>query len=158
MADDKEFYDKVEKLNESLANLTLELQNEVKELKEDTLVNAQHIHALKEKHIKSLGVVNDSLKAHIDNTGEMAGELAEAHREKEENDYTSFLKELLSSDFKALQTDMIEETKRELISVKKPPKKSKGGGNPFNTIANLLSFISFAFLVIICIKYKLLFF
>lgn len=87
-----DYYQKVEKLNEQLTELTLALQREVKELKEDTLVNAQHIKVLKQKNIKNLGVVNDKLKEHIDATADLAEDLGQMSEEKENNNYASFLK------------------------------------------------------------------
>lgn len=47
-----DYYQKVEKLNKQLTELTLSLQKEVKELKEDTFINAQHINVLKQKKYK----------------------------------------------------------------------------------------------------------
>lgn len=93
----------MEKLNQDLVTLTLSLQNEVKELKEDTIVNAQHLNALKQKSMNGLNVVNSRLGEHINNVSEMTEVVVDIAQEKEENDYATFSKNLLESDFKALQ-------------------------------------------------------
>lgn len=150
-----DYYQKVEKLNEQLTELTLALQREVKELKEDTLVNAQHIKVLKQKNIKNLGVVNDKLKEHIDATADLAEDLGQMSEEKENNNYASFLKSLLESDFKALQSEMLEESKREILNAK--TSNNTKGSFSFGIIFNILSLVSFVLIVFILVKYKLFF-
>ena len=150
-----DYYQKVEKLNEQLTELTLALQKEVKELKEDTLVNAQHIKVLKQKNIKNLGVVNDKLKEHIDATADLAEVLGQMSEEKENNNYASFLKSLLESDFKALQSDMLEESKREILNAK--TSNHTKGSFSFGIIFNILSLVSFVLIDFISVKYKLFF-
>lgn len=152
----KEYFDKTDKLNEKLVNLIFHMQKEVAELKEDTLVNAQHIKIIKNKNEKNISVVNDKLKEHINLTSNFVEEL-----EKEEevnnnnNDYTTFLKTLLESDFKALQNEAIEQTKREILNVKKSPAKDTGFN--FGIVFNAISVISFVLIIAICFKYKLFF-
>lgn len=152
---EKEFYEKVEKLNTQLTNLTLSLQKEVAELKEDTLVNAQHIKSLKQKSQRNISVVNDKLKEHIDLTGDLVEELEKEEQANENNDYMIFLKTLLESDFKALQNEAIEQTKREILNVKKSPAKNTGFN--FGIVFNAISVISFVLIIAICFKYKLFF-
>ncbi|EFR47522.1 hypothetical protein HW260_03140 [Helicobacter cinaedi] len=130
---EQEYKDKIEKLNSDLTKLTLDLQKEVKELKEDTLVNG-----------------------HIDNTANMSFALAEISEEQESSNYEKFLKTLLESDFKALQQEMIEETKRELLT--KKVSKNQQGGFKIGMIFNLFGLLSFLLTLWICAKYKLLFF
>lgn len=151
----KDYYQKVEKLNEQLTELTLALQKEVKELKEDTLVNAQHIKVLKQKNINNLGIVNDRLKEHIDVTADLAEDLGQMSEEKENNNYASFLKSLLESDFKALQNEMLEESKREILNAK--TSSNTKGSFSFGIIFNILSLVSFVLIVFISVKYRLFF-
>lgn len=149
---DKEYKEKLEKLNQDLVTLTLSLQNEVRELKEDTIVNAQHLNALKQKSMTGLNVVNSRLGEHINNVSEMTEVVVDIAQEKEENNYATFLKNLLESDFKALQYEMLEEAKREMLNVK-APQTSK---NKFGIVFNVLSIVSFVLIAVICVKYKLL--
>lgn len=151
----KDYYQKVEKLNEQLTELTLALQKEVKELKEDTLVNAQHIKVLKQKNINNLGIVNDRLKEHIDVTADLAEDLGQMSEEKENNNYAIFLKSLLESDFKALQNEMLEESKREILNAK--TSSNTKGSFSFGIIFNILSLVSFVLIVFISVKYRLFF-
>lgn len=123
-----EYKEKIEKLGDALTKLTLDLQKEVKELKEDTLVNAAHIKTLKTKHTKSINVINNKLKEHVDNAGQMSESLAEINEEQEGSNYENFLKSLLESDFKALQQEMLKEAKREILA-KKPIVKAQGKFN-----------------------------
>ncbi|BAM12549.1 hypothetical protein HCN_1339 [Helicobacter cinaedi PAGU611] len=153
---EQEYKDKIEKLNSDLTKLTLDLQKEVKELKEDTLVNAQHIKILKTKNTNNLNTMNENLKRHIDNTANMSFALAEISEEQESSNYEKFLKTLLESDFKALQQEMIEETKRELLT--KKVSKNQQGGFKIGMIFNLFGLLSFLLTLWICAKYKLLFF
>ncbi|RDU61492.1 hypothetical protein [Helicobacter sp. MIT 14-3879] len=153
--ENKEYYQKVEKLNEQLVNLTLSLQNEVKELKEDTLVNAQHINVLKQKNLKNLNIVNAKLKEHIDNTDDLAQNLANTAIQKENNDYTYFLKSLLESDFKALQNEMLENTKREILNHQSSNSYHTKNSLNLTTLCNVLSIISFIAIIVITVKYRL---
>lgn len=148
---------KINELNERMTNLVIALQEQVKELKEDTLLNAQHIKVLKDKHQKETEKINDTLKDHIDNTSQLVEQASEMSEQNETNNYTDFLKTLLESDFKAEQTKIIENTKRELLGAK----SSKKNNDIFATIApitNLLGLVAFVLVFIICYKYKLLIF
>ena len=151
-----EYKEKIEKLGNALTKLTLDLQKEVKELKEDTLVNAAHIKTLKTKHTKSINIVNNKLKEHVDNAEQMSESLAEISEEQEGNNYEKFLKSLLESDFKALQQKMLEEAKREILA-KKPITKAQRRFN-IGIIFNTFGVAGFLLVLWICVKYKLLFF
>lgn len=149
------YFEKTDKLNEKLTDLILGLQKEVAELKEDTLVNAQHIKSIKTKNETNIGVVNDKLKEHIDCTSNLVEILEKEEETNKNNDYTTFLKTLLESDFKSLQNEAIEQTKREILNAKKIPAKSAGFN--FGVVFNVISIISFVLVVAICLKYKLFF-
>lgn len=151
-----EYKEKIEKLGDALTKLTLDLQKEVKELKEDTLVNAVHIKTLKTKHTKSINVVNNKLKEHVDESEQMCNQLAEISEEQEGSNYENFLKSLLESDFKALQQEMLEEAKREILA-KKPITKAQRRFN-IGVIFNAFGVVGFLLVLWICVKYKLLFF
>ena len=62
-------------------------------------------------------------------------------------------------DFNALQKEMLEDGKREILNAKSSAKKSGGGENIFfsflKDISPFLSLFSFILLVIICIKFNL---
>lgn len=69
--------------------------------------------------------------------------------------YASFLKSLLESDFKALQSEMLEESKREILNAK--TSNNTKGSFSFGIIFNILSLVSFVLIVFISVKYKLFF-
>ena len=149
----------IDKLLERITNLTLNLQKEVAELKEDTLVNASHIQIIKSSHSDNLNNLNSSVSGIVSSTNEFVEELEQELNKKSGNNYTEFLKSLLAEDFNALQKEMLEEGKREILNAKSSAKKSGGGENIFfsflNDISSFLSLFSFILLIIICIKFNL---
>ena len=149
----------IDKLLERITNLTLNLQKEVAELKEDTLVNASHIQIIKSSHSDNLNNLNNSVSGIVSSTNEFVEELEQELNKKSGNNYTEFLKSLLAEDFNALQKEMLEEGKREILNAKSSAKKSGGGENIFfsflKDISPFLSLFSFILLVIICIKFNL---
>ena len=148
-----------DKLLERITNLTLNLQKEVAELKEDTLVNASHIQIIKSSHSDNLNNLNSSVSGIVSSTNEFVEELEQELNKKSGNNYTEFLKSLLAEDFNALQKEMLEEGKREILNAKSSAKKSGGGENIFfsflKDISPFLSLFSFILLIIICIKFNL---
>ncbi len=149
----------IDKLLERITNLTLNLQKEVAELKEDTLVNASHIQIIKSSHSDNLNNLNSSVSGIVSSTNEFVEELEQELNKKSGNNYTEFLKSLLAEDFNALQKEMLEEGKREILNAKSSAKKSGGGENIFfsflKDISPFLSLFSFILLIIICIKFNL---
>lgn len=149
----------IDKLLERITNLTLNLQKEVAELKEDTLVNASHIQIIKSSHSDNLNNLNSSVSGIVSSTNEFVEELEQELNKKSGNNYTEFLKSLLVEDFNALQKEMLEEGKREILNAKSSAKKSGGGENIFfsflKDISPFLSLFSFILLIIICIKFNL---
>lgn len=142
---------------DKLTNLTLSLQKEVAELKEDTTVNAMHIACLKQSSKENLDNLNDSVQSINSTTHEAVSSLAEEFGKNGTNNYADFLKQLLESDFKNLQFEMIENAKRELLSAKTTEKKKEK--NPFlaflQFITPFLGLITFLLLMLICLKFKL---
>lgn len=149
----------IDKLLERITNLTLNLQKEVAELKEDTLVNASHIQIIKSSHSDNLNNLNSSVSGIVSSTNEFVEELEQELNKKSGNNYTEFLKSLLAEDFNALQKEMLEEGKREILNAKSSAKKSGGGENIFfsflKDISPFLSLFSFILLIIICVKFNL---
>lgn len=113
----------IDKLLERITNLTLNLQKEVAELKEDTLVNASHIQIIKSSHSDNLNNLNSSVSGIVSSTNEFVEELEQELNKKSGNNYTEFLKSLLAEDFNALQKEMLEEGKREILNAKSSAKK-----------------------------------
>lgn len=151
----------VEKLNlatNKTMDLSLALQKKVSDLQEDSFLNAQHINAIKSTHQMHIDKTQTILKKHITDTDNFIVELAEEDTKKGVDNYTNFIKGLLTSDFKALQNETLEEVKRQFTKNKgKKPSESKGNkGFSFNIIFNLMSLASFIFLIYLCMKYKLL--
>lgn len=151
---EKEELEKQNKLFEELTELTLILQKEVKELKEDTCVNAQHISDVKKRHSRNLQTLNNDLSNITGSTQEFTNALQGEMEKTQSSNYNNFLKELLESDFKALQNEMIEDSKREMLADKNNNKTS-ASGIP-NKIFIILSCVNFSLLVWIIIKFKLL--
>lgn len=147
----------IDKLLERITNLTLNLQKEVAELKEDTLVNASHIQIIKSSHSDNLNNLNSSVSGIVSSTNEFVEELEQELNKKSGNNYTEFLKSLLKEDFNALQKEMLEEGKREILNAKSSAKK--GGENIFfsflKDISPFLSLSSFILLIVICVKFNL---
>lgn len=146
----------LDKLLERITNLTLNLQKEVAELKEDTLVNASHIQIIKNAHSDNLNSLNSSVGNIVSSTSEFVIGLEKELNKNNGNNYAEFLKSLLEEDFNALQKEMLEEGKREILNVKPSAKKNESIFFSFlKDISPFLSFFSFILLVIICIKFNL---
>lgn len=149
----------IDKLLERITNLTLNLQKEVAELKEDTLVNASHIQIIKSSHSDNLNNLNNSVSGIVSSTSEFVDELSEELNKKSGDNYTEFLKSLLADDFNALQKEMLEDGKREILNAKSNTKKSGGGGNIFfsfiKDMSPFISLVSFILLMIICFKFNI---
>lgn len=148
----------VEKLNEATnktMDLSLALQKKISDLQEDSFINAQHIQVIKNTHQSHIEKTQSILKKHIVDTDNFVVELAEEDAKKGVDNYANFIKELLASDFKALQNETLEEIKRQFIK-NKGKKLESNKGSKFNIIFNAMSLISFIFLVYLCFKYKLL--
>lgn len=146
----------IDKLLERITNLALNLQKEVAELKEDTLVNASHIQIIKNAHSDNLNNLNSNVGNIVSSTSEFVIGLEKELSKNSGNNYTEFLKSLLKEDFNALQKEMLEEGKREILNAKPSPNKS---GNIFFSflkgISPFLSLFSFILLIIICVKFNL---
>lgn len=146
----KDFYNKT-------ANLIVALQKEVGELKEDTLVNASHIHLLKNSSKDRIKELNSNMNELNEVTNELVDGLEQELKENKTDNYTKFLKSLLEEDFKALQNEAIEEVKRELLNTK--AQKNKKQENIIisfcKMISPVLSIVSFILLITICVKFKL---
>lgn len=82
----------IDKINEKLTNLILELQTEVKNLKEDTICNAQHLQMLKEKNNdinhKIISAQNNQLKS----TMSFVNDLQKENEANGTNNYADFIK------------------------------------------------------------------
>lgn len=146
-----------QELFHKLTNLTLNLQKEVAELKEDTIVNASHIQLMKASSKDNLNDLNSSVNSLNNATNELVSGIEEELNKTSGNNYAEFLKTLLKEDFKALQNEMIEQTKRELLNAKTHAKTKNS--NPIlsfiQKISPVLSIISFTLLIIICVKFKI---
>lgn len=165
MADiDEDFHklkSEVEKLNQATSktmDLSLALQKKVSDLQEDSFLNAQHIQVIKNTHQMHIDKTQSVLKKHIADTDNFIVEFAEEDTKKGVDNYTNFIKSLLTSDFKALQNETLEEVRRQFTKNKgKKPSESKSNkGFSFNIIFNIMSLVSFIFLIYLCMKYKLL--
>ena len=145
----------LDKLLNNLTTLTMDLQKEVAELKEDTLLNATHIALVKNSHKDKISTLNDSLIDINKNTSELANSVDEEFSKTGLDNYTEFLKSLLKQDFKALQNEAIEQTKRELLGTKAKATKSNENAvfSFLKTLSPVLSIISFT--LIICVKFKI---
>lgn len=113
------------KLLERITNLALNLQKEVAELKEDTLVNASHIQIIKNAHSDNLNNLNSNVGNIVSSTSEFVIGLEKELSKNSGNNYTEFLKSLLKEDFNALQKEMLEEGKREILNAKSSAKKAE---------------------------------
>ncbi|EAH8338452.1 hypothetical protein EU792_09190, partial [Campylobacter upsaliensis] len=78
---DKQNKKEMVELNERLSNLVFTLQKEVKNLKEDTLINAQHLSMFKKMSAKSINNLNKEVETHLQATGDFIGNL-ESENEK----------------------------------------------------------------------------
>lgn len=141
-----------ENLNNQLSNLVFTLQKEVKNLKEDTIVNAQHLNMLKRLSAKSINSLNDEVRTHLQSTGEFVAELEKDSEANETNNYASLIKTLLNEDFAKKQNEIIEELKRQFSQ---KPQKVKNTSSWLSKVSFVLSLVSFSILVLICIKFKL---
>lgn len=142
---------------EKSTNLVLALQQEVGELKEDTLLNASHIQLIKESHKDKLNDLNSSMSKLNETTGELVNGLEEELTQTQTNNYIEFLKILLNEDFKALQSEMLEQAKRELLNAKSQKNKKQENIiiSFIKAISPALSMASFILLIVICFKFKL---
>ncbi|TNB60688.1 hypothetical protein [Campylobacter helveticus] len=101
------------KLNEELSKLVFTLQKEVKNLKEDTLVNAQHLYMFKKLNTKSINTLNDEMDTHLKATTEFVENLGIENEKNNADNYSAFINTLLTEDFAKKQNEVIEELKRE---------------------------------------------
>ncbi|CAD7289526.1 hypothetical protein LMG7974_01603 [Campylobacter majalis] len=145
---------KIEELNDKLANLVLMLQRQNRDLLEDTNLNAMHIKQLRERFEKAYNGLNGEIRKTNENCDEFSQGLEVKFNENGNNNYSNFIKELIKNDFTAIQNNIIEELRRELGSgnaVKTSPKSS----NLTSNIALILSIVSFIFLMILNFKFNL---
>lgn len=149
----QEVKEEIVELNKRLSHLVFTLQKEVKELKEDTLINAQHLSMLKRLSNKSINTLNDEVKSHLTETENFVSSLEKENEKNGTNNYASFIKTLLSEDFSKKQNELLEELKREFNTKGKEKKKQSTSLLP--KISFILSLISFSLLMLICVKFKL---
>lgn len=157
MAEDAE--NDIKKLSEALnkvIDLNLTLQKKVADLQDDTLLNAKHINLLKTSNVeymdKNTTVIKEQLKSNI----ALVEGLEEDTEKKSANNYTKFIKSLLESDFKAIQNELVEDVRRQFTKNKGKTIQQKQGNSKINIVFNIMSLVSFVFLVYICFKYNLL--
>lgn len=153
MQDKNELIKTTKDLNEKLSNLVFTLQKEVAELKEDTIINAQHLYMLKRLSSKSINTLNDELKSTVESTGEFVSSLEKENEKNGTNNYQALIKELLTQDFSKKQNDLLEELKRELNT--KGKEKKSTSSSSLTKISFILSLISFSLLMLIIVKFKL---
>lgn len=153
MQDKNELIKTTKDLNEKLSNLVFTLQKEVAELKEDTIINAQHLYMLKRLSSKSINTLNDELKSTVESTGEFVSSLEKENEKNGTNNYQALIKELLTQDFSKKQNELLEELKRELNT--KGKEKKSTSSSSLTKISFILSFISFSLLMLIVVKFKL---
>ncbi|MBX7491222.1 hypothetical protein [Helicobacter turcicus] len=147
----KDFFDKI-------TDLALKLQKEVAELKEDTLVNASHIALLKNSNKEHIEDLNTNLSELNNATSEFVSGVEKEFNKKSGDNYTEFLKSLLKEDFLALQKEMIEDSKREILNAKggaKAKQKENILLSFLGFLSPILSLISFSLLMLICVKFKI---
>ncbi|TXE78484.1 hypothetical protein FPD46_07925 [Campylobacter peloridis] len=146
------------KLNEKMVNLILTLQKELKLIKEDVLVNSQHISNLKNKSTSALSVLNEAVSSHVENTGEMIENIILGQDDNKETSYSNFLKTLLLEDFQKKQKEILENIRREVGNpIKKTTnKKANSTSNNFLIILSLIfSLSSLSLLLFICFKFNI---
>lgn len=153
MQDKNELIKTTKDLNEKLSNLVFTLQKEVAELKEDTIINAQHLYMLKRLSSKSINTLNDELKSTVESTGEFVSSLEKENEKNGTNNYQALIKELLTQDFSKKQNELLEELKRELNT--KGKEKKSTSSSSLTKISFILSLISFSLLMLIIVKFKL---
>lgn len=153
MQDKNELIKTTKDLNEKLSNLVFTLQKEVAELKEDTIINAQHLYMLKKLSSKSINTLNDELKSTVESTGEFVSSLEKENEKNGTSNYQALIKELLTQDFSKKQNDLLEELKRELNT--KGKEKKSTSSSSLTKISFILSLISFSLLMLIIVKFKL---
>lgn len=153
MQDKNELIKTTKDLNEKLSNLVFTLQKEVAELKEDTIINAQHLYMLKRLSSKSINTLNDELKSTVESTGEFVSSLEKENEKNGTSNYQALIKELLTQDFSKKQNDLLEELKRELNT--KGKEKKSTSSSSLTKISFILSLISFSLLMLIIVKFKL---
>lgn len=153
MQDKNELIKTTKDLNEKLSNLVFTLQKEVAELKEDTIINAQHLYMLKRLSSKSINTLNDELKSTVESTGEFVSSLEKENEKNGTSNYQALIKELLTQDFSKKQNELLEELKRELNT--KGKEKKSTSSSSLTKISFILSLISFSLLMLIVVKFKL---
>lgn len=149
---DKQNKKEMVELNERLSNLVFTLQKEVKNLKEDTLINAQHLSMFKKMSAKSINNLNKEVETHLQATGDFIGNLESENEKNNADNYSTFIKTLLSEDFAKKQNEMIEELKREFHQ---KPQKTKSTNSFLTKVSFTLSLVSFSLLMFICIKFQI---
>ncbi|EAL3926896.1 hypothetical protein A0044_07110 [Campylobacter upsaliensis] len=149
---DKQNKKEMVELNERLSNLVFTLQKEVKNLKEDTLINAQHLSMFKKMSAKSINNLNKEVETHLQATGDFIGNLESENEKNNADNYSSFIKTLLSEDFAKKQNEMIEELKRKFHQ---KPQKTKSTNSFLTKVSFTLSLVSFSLLMIICMKFQI---
>lgn len=143
----------IDQSNKSLTDLILKLQNEVKDLKEDTICNAQHLQSLKEKNNDINHKILNNSNNQIKSTINFVKDLQQENENNSSNNYADFIKELITNDFKALQNEIVESVKRE---ESRNSKKVKAQTPMSAAIALILSIVCFVVLLVIIIKFKLI--
>ncbi|ECL6143836.1 hypothetical protein [Campylobacter jejuni] len=146
---------KNKELSDKLVHLVLTLQKEVKELREDTVVNAQHLSILKSNSTKTMNTLNNEMINHINETSEIIEEVIEQSEENSGNNYTNFLKSLLQEDFAKKQHEIIEELRRELGGKTKPVYSNVKQNSIIVNLSFLMSMLSFGLLLFICFKFNI---
>lgn len=154
-----ELQNEVKELNKAVSkaiDLNLTLQKKVSDLNEDTFLNAKHINLLKTGNVEYMDKNNTILKEQLKSNIALVEGLEEDTEKKSANNYTKFIKSLLESDFKAIQNELVEDVRRQFTKNKGKPIQQKQSGSKINIIFNIMSLVSFVFLVYICFKYNLL--
>ncbi|ECK2550139.1 hypothetical protein FQW77_08670 [Campylobacter jejuni] len=139
-----------QELNEKLSRLVLMLQKEVKELKEDTLINAYAIKDLQSNSSEDIKMVTNVVEGHLDNTSEIIQEIVEKNEENSEENYTKFLKTLLIEDFTKKQKELLERSNQNTIIT-----NSKNSDSFVSYLSFFVSLFSLGFLLFICFKFNL---
>lgn len=138
-----------ERLITDLTNLVLVLQKQVKNLHEDTLVNAQHLASFLDKQKNNLVKINNVLNDHVGETADMIENIVAEHEDKKSGNYIQFLNGLLKDDFFKKQNEVIEKAQREALG--KVAKNNIG-----NYLSLIISISSASFLLFICYKFNIL--
>lgn len=141
---------------EKMGKLILALQEEVKNLKEDTCVNALVLKEMKENHSQAIKLSNKNTQQLKNEVLNFSGGLEEAINEKGLDNYSEFLKSLLKNDFNAKLNEELELLKREIAKNDKGKKSSSEIEIPFIFKAGaILGILSGVFCIFLIVKFNL---